>query len=57
MAGRKGSSTEVKEECSGETCGACKKMVSGNDKGISVNSVKLYSIVNVRIFRKRHASC
>jgi hypothetical protein len=35
MAGRKGSSTEVKEECSGERCGECKKMVSRNDKGIT----------------------
>jgi hypothetical protein len=35
MAGRKGSTTEVKEEGSGERCGECKKLVSRNDKGIT----------------------
>jgi hypothetical protein len=35
MVGRKGSTTEVKEEGSGERCGECKKMVSRNDKGIT----------------------
>jgi hypothetical protein len=33
MAGRKGSSAEVKEECSYERCGECQKMVSRNNKG------------------------
>jgi hypothetical protein len=35
MAGRKGSTIEVKEEGSGERCGECKKIVSRNDKGIT----------------------
>jgi hypothetical protein len=35
MAGRKGSTTEVKEEGSGEICGECKKLVNRNNKGIT----------------------
>jgi predicted PP-loop superfamily ATPase len=34
MAGRKGSSTEMKEECSSERCGKYKKTMTRNDKRI-----------------------
>jgi uncharacterized CHY-type Zn-finger protein len=35
VAGLKGSTTEVQEDCSSKTCGECKKMMGRNEEEIN----------------------